>query len=164
MTEVRRNISYAWTSIVVTLRIRKGHSHISIIGVYAPCELQKVMDRLNKNDYILIIGNLNARVGNNLIPDCMEIYGESTSNENGKMLKDFCTFNNLRITNPYFKNKDCHKYNWEARDSKSAIYYIIISKKIKSYVTNVRLHRGSEISTDHYLSVSSKKLPQRCTK
>jgi hypothetical protein len=28
----------------------------------------------------------------------------------------------------------------------------------------VRLHRGSEISTDHYLSVSSKKLPQRCTK
>jgi len=34
---------------------------------------------------------------------------------------DFCTFNNLKIMNTFFKHKEIHKFTWEARGHKSFI-------------------------------------------
>jgi hypothetical protein len=66
-----------------------------------------------------------------------------------KIMENCYTFNSLRITNSY-----CHKHTWEA----------IITQKLKPYVINVRVYRGSEINTDRYLLVSNVILPQRYIK
>jgi hypothetical protein len=41
--------------------------------------------------------------------------------ENGQKLRDFCTFNRLRIANTFSKHKNIHKYTWQARGTKSVL-------------------------------------------
>ena len=68
-----------------------------------------------KNDYIVITGDLNARIGNLTLKQLIGPHGEPTLNDNGIKLRDFCTFNKLRVTNTFFKHKNTHNYTWEAR-------------------------------------------------
>jgi hypothetical protein len=35
--------------------------------------------------------------------------------QNGKLLIEFATFNNMRITNTFFKHRNIHKYTWSQR-------------------------------------------------
>ena len=77
--------------------------------------LQKILDKVNKNDYIMLIGDMNARVGSNRVANIVGTNGEATLNSNGRKLIDFCTFNNLKIMNRFFKHKEIHKFIWEAR-------------------------------------------------
>jgi len=67
--------------------------------------LQKILGKVNKNDYIMLIGDMNGRVGNNRVANIVGTNGEDSLNSNGKKLRDFCTFNNPRIMNTFFKNK-----------------------------------------------------------
>jgi len=66
-------------------------------------------------------------------------------------LRDFCTFNKLKITNSFYRHKDIHKFRWEARGTKSVIDYIIINDRLKSKIEDTRVFRGSEIDSDHKL-------------
>jgi len=52
---------------------------------------------VNKNVYIMLIGDINARVRNNRVSNIVGTNGEATLNSNGRKLVDFCTFNNLKI-------------------------------------------------------------------
>ena len=52
---------------------------------------------MNKNVYIMLIGDINARVRNNRVSNIVGTNGEATLNSNGRKLVDFCTFNNLKI-------------------------------------------------------------------
>lgn len=69
-------MSYSWINeIIISVKIRTGRNHCNIIGVYAPVEgerknseifyksLQECINKTGKNDYSLVVGDLNARVG-----------------------------------------------------------------------------------------------------
>lgn len=58
---------------------------------------------------------MNARVEEEAIPNIVGVYGEETINENGELLREFATFNELKITNSFFCKKDIHKYTWSKR-------------------------------------------------
>jgi hypothetical protein len=45
----------------------------------------------------MLIGGMNARVGNNKITNIVGENGEALLNNNGKKVIDFCTFSNLKI-------------------------------------------------------------------
>ena len=49
---------------------------------------------MNKNDYIMLIGDMNVIVGNNGVANIVGTNGEATLNSSGRKLIDFCTFNN----------------------------------------------------------------------
>jgi exonuclease III len=63
--------------------------HLTILGVYAPTEgknglneefyetLQKILDKVNKNDHIMLIGDINAKVGNNRVANTVGTNGEA---------------------------------------------------------------------------------------
>lgn len=93
-------------------------------------ELQKQIDEGEEN--VMIIGDLNGRVGNKNsgIEKYMGKEGEETLNKNGKRIIEICIENNLIITNTKFKHKDIHKYTRgrESRNEKSIIDYFLISK------------------------------------
>jgi len=61
---------------------------------------------VNKNDYIMLIGDMNARVGNNRVANIVVANGEVTLNFNGRKLIDFCTFNNLKIMNTFLSREN----------------------------------------------------------
>ncbi|XP_031339654.1 uncharacterized protein LOC116168122 [Photinus pyralis] len=63
---------------------------------------------------------------------------------------------NLIVTNTFYKHKDIHKYTRvePGRDEKSIIDYILVPENLKSDILDVRVRRGSEIGSDHYLLVA----------
>jgi hypothetical protein len=76
------------------------------------------------------MGNLNARVGNYGIQKIIGTFGEETINDNGKLSGGFTTYNNLKITNTFFRKKDMHKYTWISRGFRSIIDYVIVNNKL----------------------------------
>jgi len=135
--------------------------NFTIVGVYASVEgkeqdteefyreLQQIMDKIHKNENIILAGDFNGRIGNQPIPECIGTYGEQVTNHNRATLRDFCAFNKLKITNSFYRHKDIHKFTWEARGTKSVIDYIIINDRLKSNIEDTRVFRGSEIDSDH---------------
>jgi hypothetical protein len=51
---------------------------------------------VNKNDYIILAGYFNAKVGNTAIQGVVGTMGEPVSNTNGQNLIDFASFMNLK--------------------------------------------------------------------
>ena len=103
-----------------TLKIRlKSHfGHVSVIAVYAPTNeagneeetnkfyraLQDCVRKTPKHDMLLVMGDFNARVGNDADAwrGTIGRFGPGELNENGVKLLDFCAFNNLVVTNTLF--------------------------------------------------------------
>jgi hypothetical protein len=170
----KRITAYTWASDrIIKLKLKTVRNNCLIIRVYAPVEgnkqetedlykqLQDCINTAGKNDYVVAAGDLNARTGNLTVPELIGHNGEIKLNGNGKCLRDWCTFNNLRITNTFFNHKDIHKYTWEARGTKSIIDHIIANEKIWPKVMEIRVYRRAEIDTDHYFLISKIKIPKR---
>ena len=49
----------------------------------------KVLDKVNWNDYVMLIGDMNVRVGNNRVINIVGTNGETTLNNNGRKVIDF---------------------------------------------------------------------------
>jgi hypothetical protein len=48
------------------------------------------MDKINKNDHLIVCGDFNARVGNRPLPGIVGEFGEQYVNNNGQELKTIC--------------------------------------------------------------------------
>ncbi|PSN40274.1 hypothetical protein C0J52_24554 [Blattella germanica] len=115
---------------IVLARLRVERGFITIVAAYSPGDgrsretdkfykkLQETIHKINKNDYLILAGDMNGRVGNMPVKDVLGTNGESTINENGKKLIDFASFNNLV----------------SERGSQTIIDYIITNRK------NFQLH------------------------
>jgi hypothetical protein len=106
-----------------------------------------------------MMGDLNSRIGNTKITKIVGTNGEPTVNNNGKKLIDFCTLNNMRIMNSFFKHRDIHEFTWPARGSKSVIDYSIANEKAEKLFKDVRVYRGAELGTDHFLLCAKLRFP-----
>jgi len=90
--------------------------YLTLLAVYAPEEgkaeqteefyetLQNQIHKISKNDYIVVAGDYNARVGNIAIDGILGTNGEIT-NSNGHKLKEFASVNELKITNIFQTKK-----------------------------------------------------------
>ena len=89
----------------------------------------------------------------------IEQHGDPDINKNGRCLLQFCATNGLCIMNTFFQHKRIHKYTW-CRDflgQRSLIDFCIVSADLFSTVSDVRVKRGAELSTDHHLVVCTLK-------
>ena len=128
-------------------------------------QLQNVVDNINAKHKIIVLGDLNARIGNDVIPGIKQKNNEEIINENGEALIDFCSRNELRINNTYFPHKDQHKYTFNNnRGQRSMIDFIITNRTITpSQVLDVRALTSANLGTDHNLVLCKMLLerPQR---
>jgi len=102
---------------ILQLRYKLQRAYLTLLAVYAPEEgkteqteefyetLQDQIDKISKNDYIVIAGDYNARVGNIRIDRILGTNGEITTNSNGHRLKDFASVNELKIMNTFFRQR-----------------------------------------------------------
>ena len=162
-----------WNDRIIEVRLKINRGYMTVLAIYAPEEgrreeseefyqkLQEIVDKINKNDYVLLMGDFNARIGKQRVDKVIGTNGESTVNVNGKMLTDFCLFNEYRIMNSFFKHKDIHKFTWHGRDTKSIIDYTISNGKMVNIIKDVRTYRGAELDTDHYLLITRLSFPPR---
>ena len=64
-------------------------------------QLQECVRQVPRNDMLMIMGDFNARVGNDIAmwQGIIGQFGPGGQNENGVRLLDFCAMNQLVITN-----------------------------------------------------------------
>jgi len=149
---------------IITVRLKANRGHIAIIAVYAPEEgreeetrrfykqLQKEDGKCNKNGSLIISGDLNARVGNQPIPNVVGTFGGRLRGQKWTDIKRICIFQRFQnCQHFFFKKNEIHKYTWSARGSKTVIDNIIVNRRPKNLVQDIKIFRGSDIGSDHFL-------------
>lgn len=88
----------------------EGSDEEKMIDFYQ--DLQETVDSIMQStELIIIIGNLNARIGDqvNKSMGCRECYGEWIRNRNGLRMLNICQSNNLLIRNTFWKKIEYKK-------------------------------------------------------
>ena len=99
--------------------------NITVIQVYAPTnnaeeadvewfyeELQDLLELTPKKDVLFIIGDWNAKVGNQEILGVTGKFGLEVQNEAGQRLIELCQENTLVIANTLFQQHKRRLYTW----------------------------------------------------
>ena len=162
---------------------RSNTAKLSIVMAYAPTELaevqmkdsfytqlQAVLDRIPSSHMTMLLGDMNAKVGQRISGDNSFVgtHGIGDRNDNGTRLVDLCQRNALVIGGTIFPHKNVHRGTWRSPDGHTVnqIDHICISRKHRTCLLDVRALRGADIGlTDHYLvrskiRVKLRKIPQ----
>ena len=75
------------------------------------------------------------------------------TNNNGLILVQYATINNLNVLSTWYPRKDIHKGTWKISGTNDIIQndHIIVSKKWATDIENVRTYRGEISDSDHFL-------------
>ena len=140
---------------------------ITIIQIYAPTsssdeniieqfydQLQTTVDKVSKGDISIIMGDLNAKIGEGEDTRCgIGKFGLGIRNESGDKLAEFCHANEFIITNTLFDHHKRNRYTWISPGDRcrNQIDYIMIKKRWKSSINDCKTYPGADCDTDHIL-------------
>lgn len=154
----------------IRIPLAKG-SYATIICAYAPTldseeaindqfynDLENLIQNIPNSDKIIILGDMNSRVGQDaeLWPGVIGRQGMGKMNKNGLRLLTFCAENRFAITNTFFQMKNRYKATWLHPRSKHGhqIDFIIVKRQDLKDVRVTKVKRGAECWTDHHLLLS----------
>ena len=166
---------------IIRARLYSKFTKMTIVQCYAPTEeaddaekdefyaqLQGVLESVPKHDILLVMGDLNAKVGaDNLgFEQCIGGHGLGTRNDNGERFLEFCVENEMTIGGTIFKHKDIHKHTWNSPDGVTfnQIDHVAINQRWRSTMFDVRAIRGGDIGSDHNLVLCKLRLKLKRTK
>ena len=131
--------------------------NITIIQAYAPTsnteeaeveqfyeDLQDLLELTSKKDVLFIIGDWNAKVGNQESLGVTRIFGLGVRNETGQRLIEFSQENALVIANTLFQQHKRRLYTWTSTDRqhRNQIDYIICSQRWRSSIQSAKTTRS----------------------
>ena len=136
--------------------------NITVIQVYAPTSnaeeaevewfyeyLQDLLELTPKKDVLFIIGDWNAKVGNQEISGGK--FGLGVQNEAGQRLIEFSQENVLVIANTLFQQHKRGLYTWISPDGqhRNQIDYILYSQRWRSSIQSAKTRPGADCGSDH---------------
>jgi len=150
------------------LKLKVKNQPICLLQVYAPNavseyhafvdEVNDALLRVSPSESTVFIGiSTHTLVQTRNMKAVIERHEVPGLNENGRYLLQLCCNNGLRIMNTFFQHRDVHKNTWyrPSMEQKSMIDFCIVLPDLFSDVLDIRVRRGTELSTDHYLVVCS---------
>jgi exonuclease III len=164
---------------IITMRIQGKPMNMTIIQVYAPTanaseedhenfygKLQETIDTMPKADILILMGDLNAKVGEGGKHKAVGGQGLGCRNEAGERLIEFCESNDIRITNTWFIQPKRRLYTWTSPDNKhrNQIDYIMIKNRWATSVQATYTLPGADCGSDHELLVSKIKVKLKKSK
>ena len=75
-------------------------------------EFSEWVRRFGRNESVVLLWDLNARVGNEVIEGIVGWHGVPGRNESGEQLLEMCAKQELVVGNSWFKKNDVYKYTW----------------------------------------------------
>ena len=118
-------------------------------------QLQDSISSCSRHDMIIVMGDLNAKVGSSNAhrEEVMGKFGVGIMNDNGERLCDFCSVNGLVITGTIFPHKEIHKLTWRSPDGKTVnqIDHVMVNGLMRASIMDTRVMRGADVYSDHYL-------------
>ena len=152
------------------VRLKLGQERWVIVSAYGPGrerddnerdqfwnELRDCVNSFGDNVNVVVLGDLNARVGNTVIGGVVARYGVPGLNESGERLIDMCIDQELVVGNTFFKKKKKNKYTWARVEGgrvveRALMDYVLVPKKVVGRLLDVHVYRGEAGGmSDHYL-------------
>ena len=116
-----------------------------------------------QNDPLIILGDFNARVGQDYKswPDVIGKHGVGKMNSNGLMLLEFCTRLQLSVMGTTFQLKDSLKNTWQHLRSKHwhQLDHVLANQAAKPFIKVTKVNQAADCFTDHKLLVSNCAFP-----
>lgn len=153
------------------LRLALRKSSLMIICVYAPTlylpsedkdtfynQLSDLVSTVKQTDKLIVLGDFNARVGNDydLWPDCIGKFGIGRINDNGQRALELCSRFQLCVTNTFFQLKDRHKVSWcHLRSLSWHQLDLVLTRRcdLNDFLIT-RSYHSADCDTDHALVMS----------
>ena len=149
---------------IVVAKLEAKPLDLGIIQVYAPTaesedeeikqfyeELERAKKCLKSQDITIIMGDFNAKVGDERVDDVVGPYGLGTQNERGSKLIEWCQMNEFIITNTWFENHPRRQWTWKSPGdrTRNKIDYILIQKRFRNAVKISKSLPGADCDSDH---------------
>ena len=158
------------SSRLMWVRVRMGKECWAFVSAYGPgCEknedernefwyeLGSCVEGLNRRNYVVVLGDLNARVGDREVEGVIGKFGVPGVNESGERLIEMCVERELVIGNTMFKKKKINKYTWIRMANgivadKALMDYVLIERRLSGRLKDVHVYRGVTAGmSDHFL-------------
>ena len=122
-------------------------------------QLQATLENAHCRDLLLVMGDLNAKVGSDNVnfERVMGTEGCGVQNDNGERLEEWCAFNNMIIGGTLFPHRNIHKLTWTSPNERAQnqIDHLMVNSMWHRSLLDVRVRRGADASSDDHL-VSAK--------
>ena len=110
-------------------------------------ELSECVGSFGRNESVVVLGDLNARVGNEVIEGIVGRHGVPGRNESGERLLEICAEQEFVVGNSWFKKNDVYKYTWlrmaEGRVvDKALMDYVFLPRRMHGRMLDVKVWRG----------------------
>ncbi|XP_065066164.1 craniofacial development protein 2-like [Rhopilema esculentum] len=171
---------WAISDRVILVKLKGQPFNISIIIVYAPPsesseeeivafynKLEEAKSHCKSQEIVVIMGDLNAKVGQEADGEVIGKHGLGIQNERGERWAQWCKTNGQIITNTWFKHHQRRIWTWNSPGGqyKNQIDYITINKRFKNAVQQTKTYPGADCGIDHRLlfckvKIKLKKLQQ----
>ena len=149
---------------VIVAKLEGKPFDIGIIQVYAPTsthsdeeveefyeDIDKAMKLFKSQDIKIVMGDFNAKVGNERIDDIVGSWGLGSRNERGDRLIDWCRQNEFIVSNTWFKNHPRRIYTWISPGdrTRNQIDYILVQKRFRNAIKTAKALPGADCGSDH---------------
>jgi len=153
---------------------------VTVIQCYAPTndsddddkdafynQLEATILDAHRHDMLILMGDLNAKVGsdNNHFERVLGKEGCGVMNENGLRLVELCAEHNLVVGGSLFKHPAIHKLTWLSPNNRdqNQIDHIMVNGTWWRSLLDVKVRRGADVSSDHFLVTATFRLKLRST-
>ena len=141
---------------------------MSIIQVYAPTsehtdeeieafyeDIDKAKRQCKSQEIVLVMGDLNAKVGKGKMGNTVGPHGLGTINERGQRLIEWCQENNQNIMNTWFQHHPRRLYTWISPGdrTRNQIDYITVNQRFRNTFRQVKGYPGADCASDRVLLV-----------
>ena len=144
---------------MISVHFQSKAFNVTVIQVYAPTsnaeeaeverfyeDLQDLLELTPPKDILFIIGDWNAKVGNQETPGATSKFGLGVQNEAGQRLTEFCQENALVTANTLFQQHKRRLYTWTSPNGQhqNQIDYILCSQRWRSSIKSAKTRPGAD--------------------
>ncbi|MCP5003018.1 MAG: hypothetical protein GY941_03575 [Planctomycetes bacterium] len=146
-------VKYAWICVYapVNVKTKKGKGVMKKFWE----EVSECIGKFEKGRRVILMGDMNGKVGNKEVGGVVGRWGVEGVNENGEYLVDLCSERGLFLANTFFEHKMIHRFTWKRRDEMSEqmslIDYIAVDERLRKDVLDAKVVRGMYEGSDHYM-------------
>ena len=158
---------------MISVRFQGKPFNITVIQAHAPIsnaeeaeveqsyeDLQDLLELTTQKDVLFIIGNQNAKVGNQETHEGTGKFGLGVQNEAGQRLIEFWQENALVRANILFEQHKRRLYTWISPHGQhqNQIDYILCSQRWRSSIQSAKTRLGADCGSDHELLIAKIRL------
>ena len=154
---------------VMIVKIEGKPFNLAVIQAYAPTsdhseedieqfyeDMEKAHQQVKSTDILVVMGDMNAKIGKGKVENYVGEYGLGTRNERGERLLEYVIEKDLTIANTNFQQPSRRLYTWKSPGDvfRNQIDYIMTRRRYRNSVKDCRTYPGADINSDHCLLVS----------